>query len=69
MLQLADYVSHAAFQLYEHRDPSLIKPILGKFDQKNGTIHGLVHVTRDKRGCGCPACASRRSPASFGTWL
>ena len=69
MLQVADYVSHAVFQLFERRDISLIRPIITRFDHKGGTFHGLVHVGRGKGGCECPACASRRAPGSHGTWM
>jgi len=69
MLQVADYVSHAVFQLHERKDASMIKPIMNKFDHKAGIFHGLVHVGRGKAGCQCPACASRRAPGSYGDWL
>lgn len=67
LLQVADYVSHAIFRLYEAQDVSLINPILRRFDQKDGVLHGLVHLTRS-RACQCPACASRRSPGHLGPW-
>jgi hypothetical protein len=69
LLQIADYVSHAAFLLHERSDPSLIRPIIHRFDHKGGIFHGLVHVGRGKTGCECPACASRRSPGSSGAWM
>jgi hypothetical protein len=70
LLQLADYVAHATYLLYERRDASLITGILQRFDQKNGILHGLVHVGTSKGpGCDCPACISRRSPGSFGPWI
>ncbi len=65
LLQLADFVSHAIFLLYERGDESLAEGILHRVDQKNGKLHGLVHVSK-KKGltCQCPACKSRRlSPA------
>ena len=68
LLQIADYVAYSLFRLYEHRDPSLAGPILGRFDHDGGVIHGLVHVG-GSRGCDCPACASRRAPNSIGAWL
>ncbi len=67
-LQLADFVAHAVFLLYERRDASLIRPILSQFDQKDGVIHGMVHVSNNKPGCECPTCASRRMPHSTGAW-
>ena len=70
LLQLADYVAHALFLLYERRDPSLIKPILERFDSTGGVYHGLVHVSDHKGStCGCPACCSRRKPGSKSAWL
>ncbi|MBI2189004.1 MAG: DUF3800 domain-containing protein [Acidobacteria bacterium] len=70
MLQLADYVAHALFLLYERRDPTLIKPVIDRFDCTQGTYHGLVHVS-DNRGktCGCPACCTRHKPGSRSLWL
>lgn len=70
MLQLADYVAHGLFLMYERRDPTLIKPIIDRFDCTGGTYHGLVHVS-DKRGrdCGCPACCTRHKPNSKSAWL
>lgn len=70
LLQLADFVSHALFLLYERRDNSLAKTIMKKFDQTDGILHGLVHVSsRRGPGCDCPACFSRRSPRSYGPWV
>lgn len=65
---MADYVAHAVYGLYENGDASLIRPILGRFDQRGGTLHGLVHVTPEWQTCGCPACTSRREPGHFGSW-
>lgn len=70
LLQLADYVAHATFLLYDRRNPTLIEPILGRFDQKYGVIHGLVHEGKSKGwGCDCPACFNRRTPYQYGPWL
>jgi hypothetical protein len=70
LLQLADYVSHALFQLYEKKDPTLIKEIVNKFDQSDGVLHGLVHLSDHRgAGCDCPACFSRRTPWQFGPWI
>lgn len=69
LLQLADFVSHAVYLLYEKRDASLIRPILSKFEQRDGVIHGLAHISNNKPGCECPICASRRAPHSTGAWL
>ena len=70
MLQLADYVAHALFLLYERRDPTLIKPIVGRFDSTGEICHGLVHVSGSKGdACGCPACCTRHKARSKSTWL
>ena len=68
LLQVADYVAHAAFLLYEKRNSELIRGIIHRFDQKDGIIHGLVHEPRPA-GCECPDCFSRRTPGSHGPWL
>jgi hypothetical protein len=70
LLQLADLVAHAVWLLYERRDPSLARDLIPLFDSMDGTIHGLVHVRRSRsEPCECPACASRRVPFDFGSWL
>lgn len=70
LLQFADYVAHALFLLYEKRDASLAKRIIKKFDQADGVLHGLVHIS-ERRGssCDCPACFSRRTPSQYGPWV
>jgi hypothetical protein len=70
LLQLADYVSHATFLLYERRDPSLAEPIMNRFDQRDGVLHGLVHSPHIAgRHCDCPTCFSRRHPNERGPWF
>lgn len=70
LLQVADFVAYAVFQLYERRDPSLIRPLINRFDEKNGILHGLIHYRSDPMSrCDCPACASRVTPRSFSSWL
>jgi len=66
LLQLADFVAHSMFLLYERQDASLVKGILHRVDQKDGKLHGLVHISKNKgMGCNCPTCVSRRSPHTF----
>jgi len=66
LLQLADFVSHSMFLLYERNDDTLAKNILHRLDQKDGKLHGLVHESKRKGAtCDCPACVSRRVPHSF----
>lgn len=71
LLQVADYVAYAAFQLYERKDPTLIRPLLRRFNEQNGTLHGLIHyrINPTSSSCECPACASRNTPSNFGSWL
>ena len=70
LLQVADLIAYAVFQLYERKDATLIKPLLNRFDSRSGVIRGLVH---EKLGatdaCGCPACASATMPYSAGNWV
>ena len=63
LLQLVDFVANAVYGNYESgysRDFSRIAP---KFDQDEGRIHGLVHITRDRQNCYCPSCVTRRALA------
>ena len=70
LLQLADFVSHAVFQLYERRDPTFVAPFLHRFTRQEGILHGLVHYRTDLRStCDCPACYSRANPGSLGPWV
>ena len=60
MLQLADFVAHAVYLAYERGDDTLLKPLLARFDQKDGVLHGLAHFRTDATStCNCPACSSR----------
>lgn len=70
LLQVADFIAHAAWLLYEKRDVSLVRSLVPFFDNDDGILHGLAHVRADPQvTCSCPACMSRRSPGDFGTWL
>ncbi len=70
MLQVADFIAHAVFLLYERRNPSLFAPLCSKFDQKDGILHGLVHVGRSRGpSCECPRCCSSRTPSRPSPWL
>lgn len=70
LLQVADFVAHAVWLLYEKRDPRLIRRLAGSFDSANGVLHGLVHVRGGTESCDCPACSSRRSNGrEHGSWL
>jgi Protein of unknown function (DUF3800) len=70
LLQVADFVAHAVFLLYERRDPSLIRQFVSRFDQKEGVLHGLRHYRMTgSPPCDCPACSSRLKPFEMGPWL
>ncbi|MCL5958759.1 MAG: DUF3800 domain-containing protein [Chloroflexi bacterium] len=69
LLQVADFVSYSVFRLYEEQDSSLFKLIVHRFDQKDGTLHGLAHIGNKHSACRCPACRSRTNPGNFGPWV
>lgn len=70
LLQVADFVAHAVWLLFERPDASLVRRLLPCFDQKDGILHGLVHVrTFASQQCDCPACHTRRKPGSYGPWI
>ena len=70
LLQLADFIAHAMFLLYERRNAALARDLVRRFDERDGILHGLVHMSEARgSGCLCPACVSRRAPGQFGPWL
>jgi hypothetical protein len=70
LVQLADLVAHSVWLLYEKRDSKLFERIESCFDNKDGVLHGLVHIRPEGSGrCDCPACASRREHGNRGAWL
>ena len=60
LVQLADFVAHWVFRAYESEDRWILERLLPRFDEENGTIHGLVHLVDRYWTCGCYACRSRR---------
>jgi hypothetical protein len=60
-LQLADFVAHAVYLLYERDQDELINLMQGAFDSTGGAMHGLVHLTPYYQECRCRACSSRRA--------
>jgi hypothetical protein len=68
-LQVADFVAHALYSMYERGDGRLLRSILPRFDRKDGVLHGLAHLTPDWRECECPACSTRREPGTLHAWL
>ena len=70
LLQVADFVAHAVFLSYDRRDPSLVRRLLHRFDQKDGILHGLAHYRSDRtKPCDCPSSLTRSHPGDFGPWL
>ncbi len=63
LLQAADFVSWALWRYYGLPSPDdrWIKPLWSHFDQADGKMHGLVHVSRSFQAgkCACPPCTSR----------
>jgi hypothetical protein len=68
LLQAADFIAWALWRYYglSSPDPQWIDPLWANFDHQDGTMHGLVHVSRSYRsgGCSCPPCASRGQGAA-----
>jgi hypothetical protein len=70
LLQVADFVAHAVWLMYERRNAELFAPIWRCFDMRHGVPHGLVHVPPATTGsCDCPACHPRRVAGDSGPWL
>jgi Protein of unknown function (DUF3800) len=71
LLQVADFVAHSVFMLYERRNPSLIHKFIHRFNQRDGTLHGLRHFrpTGAVGPCDCPACYNWNHPGRFGPWF
>lgn len=66
LIQLADLVAYAVWRRYEFQDGRFLEPIINRFDNEGGVLHGLVHHRRRDGDCYCPACMSRQrgSPAA-----
>lgn len=60
LVQAADLIAWGTWQYYEHRITSFLQDINSRFDCDGGVQHGLVHLHRRHRKCGCVACMSRR---------
>jgi len=60
LIQAADFVSWGLYRFYgEAKDEQWIKPLWSRFDNADGTMHGLIHVSPGFHQCPCPPCASR----------
>ncbi len=60
LLQCADFVTNAIFSRYETGHTRQFDKLGPLFDQDDGQLHGLVHLSRRPRDCLCPACLTRR---------
>ncbi|MCA9948604.1 MAG: DUF3800 domain-containing protein [Anaerolineales bacterium] len=60
VIQLADHIAYAVFRRYNAEDLTYFNCIEGRFDQREGKMHGLAHKQTYKYSCTCPACISRR---------
>lgn len=58
LLQFADFCSNAVYGRYHSGNTRDFDQIAPKFDQSDGIVHGLSHLTTDFR-CACLACFSR----------
>jgi len=58
MIQIADFVSYAVFRRFESGDAYYFDIVDHRFDEVDGVVHGLSHMTSDST-CLCPACLSR----------
>lgn len=61
LLQLADFVANSVLGYYEHGYATQFQRIALRIDQEPGRLHGLVHITRNRQNCYCPACVTRRA--------
>lgn len=65
LLQAADLVSYAIYRRYERADTFLLDTLLPRFQEKEGKIHGLMHLIGNWRQCSCQACISRRATSTI----
>jgi hypothetical protein len=68
LLQVADFVAHSVFMLYERRNPSLIHKFIHRFALRDGTLHGLRHFrpVSSTGPCDCPACYNWNHQGRYG---
>ena len=67
LLQFADFCSNAVYGRYHSGYTFDFDKIAPKFDQADGVVHGLVHLTTDYR-CACLACFSRTASRRNQEW-
>ena len=63
LLQFADFCSNAVYGRYHSGYTFDFDQIAPKFDQADGVVHGLAHLTTDYM-CACLACFSRTARRS-----
>ena len=64
LLQIADFIAYALFRAFARGDETYLNQIRHRFDETQGTVHGLVHLVRRYDACPCFACQSRRHESS-----
>ena len=61
IVQLADLVAWATWRYFEHDDGRFFRPLIDRFDEEGGVIHGLYHARGpNPADCYCPACLTRQ---------
>ena len=60
LVQLADHIAYAIFRFYNAGDANYLNCLEGRFQEKDGILHGLAHLKNGTNSCLCPACVSRR---------
>lgn len=60
VIQAADFIAWAVWQYYQNGHLDHLQKINRRFDADSGVQHGLAHMVRGYRICGCVACRSRR---------
>lgn len=61
LIQLADHIAYAVFRRYNANDLTYFNCIENRFDENQGTIHGLAHKQINNPNCTCPACITRKN--------
>ncbi len=60
LIQAVDLVAWATYNYYERGHARYFEHIYDRFDAQEGVQHGLTHLVRGYRECGCVPCQSRR---------
>jgi hypothetical protein len=60
-VQIADHIAYAVYRRYEGGDAQFFDIIASRFDQDDGSVHGLVHKQVVDPRCMCVACVTRRA--------